>query len=136
MEKEEVKLNNPGNMIKGALLYIGEKPESSDNLFREFYDIRFGYRAMFKELQTFISLGYRSIKQIVTRWAQMNANRTKDYIEFVSTNIGVSSDMSLDLTDKDTLIQLVCAISHYETGHVPNIKEVEEGYGLIGRKFV
>jgi hypothetical protein len=136
------KINNPGNLKKGPKLFIGEKPHeqidksgnyqlSTDSEFRHFYDMIFGYRAMFKQIYFYLDLGYNTIRKIITRWDPNTADKVNNYVSFVSDSTQIPENFIITKEDKLNLVRLVCAISHYENAQIPDEKIVLKGYDML-----
>jgi hypothetical protein len=104
--------NNPGNLIKGDTLFLGEKPESTDERFRQFETLEYGYRALLKNLISYINKGYDNVE----KWT------------------GIYRDTSLSVNDKTSLIKLAGAISLMENGVKPVTSKILKGWDLLNEK--
>ena len=124
--------NNPGNLKKVAShFFVGEKRKSTDDTFRQFYEMAFGYRAMLRQLQYYREYGWNTIRIIITHWSGETKEIVDPYVEFVSKAIGILADEPLTLKDKTQLMAIVDAISAYENG-VPAVPDdVMDGYNLL-----
>ena len=123
--------NNPGKLIKGPVPFIGEKLCSSDPDYRQFYDIEFGYRAMFIEIRMLIKLGYSSIRKILIRWLPRPQEQVDAYVQFVTIATAIPEDMLLNPEDKQQMVKLVSAISHFESGDLPVESKVIKAWNII-----
>jgi hypothetical protein len=126
--------NNPGNLIKGDTLFLGEKPESTDERFRQFETLEYGYRALLKNLISYINKGYDTISKIINRWAPASENQTIAYINNVEKWTGIYRDTSLSVNDKTSLIKLAGAISLMENGVKPVTSKILKGWDLLNEK--
>jgi hypothetical protein len=139
--------NNPGNMdrpskmVDGKFVYINVgdpgyvayqgEVRSSDSRFRQFQSMEYGYRAMFKLIQTYrTKYGLDSVQEIINRWAPPIENNTSAYVNAVAKAVGVTIDQSLLFT-KDEYLKLVGAISRHENGIEPDYDQVNQGYELF-----
>ena len=122
----KLNINNPGNIRQSNDLFMGEIKPSSDSAFKEFASMAFGYRAMFKILDTYRKKGLLNIKQIVARYSEDNVDA---YIKFVSQRTGYNSGTPIP-EDRLSQSRLVAAMSHFENGVDANMYEVEKGWNL------
>lgn len=127
----KLNINNPGNIRISSDRFIGEIVPSIDPDFKQFSSMAYGYRAMFKILNTYRNYyGLVTISSILHRYAPpSDNNNTQAYINYVSGLTGYSPHQTL-VYDNDTLLSLGYAISYYENGIQPNLQEVEEGLRL------
>ena len=124
--------NNPGNLkVFKSHFFIGEKRQTTDPPFRQFYEIDFGYRAMFKQLEMYGECGINSIKTIITRWSGETKEIIEAYVNFICQKLDKQPNEILNMMDKNTLIQLVSAISQYYNVSEAIYEEVMAGYELF-----
>jgi len=122
-------LHNPGNIKHNSDLFIGEIKPSSHALFKEFASNVFGYRAMFKILETYRKKGFTTIASIITRYAPPSSNDTVSYINDVAAKTGIDAGTVLTY-DKQTLTKLVAAMTWHENGIPGDENEINRGYNL------
>jgi len=123
-------INNPGNIRISNDRFLGEIVPSSNAEFKQFSTMAYGYRAMFKIINTYRKLyGLSTISDILYRYAPPSENDTTAYINFVSQKIQIAPTQPLSY-DQNTLTNLVYAMSWHENGIQPNITEVENGLQL------
>lgn len=121
---------NPGNIRKSKVRYQGEITPSRDSAFKQFQTMAWGYRAMFVLLDSYSRKGYRTIRQMITRYAPPVENYTENYIRWVAAWSGIDADEPLDTHDRTTMIPIVAAMSRVENG-VPAVpQDVEAGWQL------
>lgn len=75
---------NPGNIRRSATKYLGEVAPSRDAAFKQFETMAWGYRAMFVLLDSYSRKGYRTIRQMVSRYA---AAHREPYRELYSLRV-------------------------------------------------
>lgn len=122
---------NPGNIRNSKTKYLGEVRPSRDAAFKQFETMAWGYRAMFVLLHTYSRNGYRTLRQMITRYAPPIENHTENYIAHVSRWAEVFPDASLDTLDPAVMISVVGAMSRMENG-VPAVdSDVREGWRLF-----
>lgn len=90
-----------------------------------------GYRAMFVVLHTYSRRGYRTLRQMITRYAPPVENHTEDYIALVSRWADVFADTPLNTLDPAVMIPVVAAISRMENGVAAIDADVREGWRLF-----
>jgi len=122
-------LHNPGNIKQSSDLFIGEIKPSSHAVFKEFASNVFGYRAMFKILETYRKQGFTTIASVITRYAPPSSNDTASYINDVSAKTGIDAGALLSY-DKQTLTKLVAAMTFHENGVPGDAAEISRGYDL------
>ncbi len=123
-----VRYNNPGMMRPGdnweGMLGI------IDN-YIVFKSPEYGYRAMSKDLVNKIKRGVNTIRSIVTAWApESDNNPTSNYIAKVSELTGINPDEKIQETDKKKLLQIIAAMSQFESGKPANWDHIDAGWGL------
>ena len=80
---------NPGNIRRSATKYLGEVAPSRDAAFKQFETMAWGYRAMFVLLDSYSRKGYRTIRQMISRYAPPIENHTENYIRCVAEWSGI-----------------------------------------------
>lgn len=122
---------NPGNIRISKTKYLGEVTPSLDKAFKQFSTMAWGYRAMFVLLHTYKKNGFRTLRQMINRYAPPVENHTDNYIASVSKWAGVFADVELDTLDPAEMIPVVSAMSRVENG-VPAVDaDVREGWRLF-----
>ena len=129
-------INNPGNIRNSSTAYIGEVTPSKNKSFKTFLTMEFGYRAMFKLLNTYITEHkLETIEKMINRYAPPFENNTSNYVKFVCDKTGFSKDKKFTKSHPD-LIHLVFAMSWIENGVKPSLRQVEIGYDMINIQSV
>lgn len=123
--------NNPGNIRKSKTKYLGEVRPSRDATFKQFESRAWGYRAMFVLLHTYSRNGYRTLRQMITRYAPPVENHTENYIDCVSRWADVFPDAPLNTLDPAVMIPVVAAMSRMENGVAAVDADVREGWRLF-----
>ena len=122
---------NPGNVRISKTTYLGEVIPSQDKAFKQFSTMAWGYRAMFVLLHTYRKNGYRTLRQMINRYAPPVENHTESYIASVSKWAGVFADVELDTLDPAEMIPVVSAMSRVENGVPALDADVREGWRLF-----
>ena len=111
--------NNPGNLEYSPNNdWVGKlsRDKSIEKRFERFQTAAHGVRALAVLLQNYGKSGINSIEGIVSKFAPKNENNTQAYIAALSKRLGVGGSDQLDLSDSNTLAQLVRGISTHEAG--------------------
>ena len=122
---------NPGNIRISGTRYKGEVVPSQDTAFKQFESMAYGYRAMFVLIHYYVrSLGLKTVRQIISRYAPPTENHTENYIRHVADAILRGADSPIDITSMDEMVLMVAAMSKVENGVPANIDEVIAGWKL------
>lgn len=134
MSARGLRNNNPGNIRKSKDLFLGEIRPSADKSFKQFENMAYGYRAMFRILGNYVR-HYKldTLEKVITRWAPPKENNTKNYIKSVSEWSGVDKDSKVWIDNRQQMCSIVAAMSRMENGVKANMSEVEQGFDLAQR---
>lgn len=123
---------NPGNLRLSQDKWQGLRPVQTDRDFFQFTEMRWGYRALMRTLQTYRRRHKcHTVADFITRWAPDCENNTGAYIRSVCRDMQVPSVYVPDVDDKATLTAMAVAISKVENGVPADPKEVEAGWDLL-----
>lgn len=126
--------NNPLNIryVK-ANNWLGKTLPNTDGVFEQFYIMPYGYRAAFVLLQNYIAQGYKTVSDIIHRWAPTSENNTAGYINRVCSTTGFTPAAVIHPDNKDEMTKLVYAMALVENGYtpLPDVNEIEQGWNLI-----
>lgn len=107
--------NNPGNIRltpetwQGKIPYSDNKdwkgnPNNVVKEFEQFYELRYGLRALMRNIITQIKNGYNTIEKLITRYAPpSDGNLTGNYINSVVAALGVNAEKKIALTEENIL---------------------------------
>ena len=130
-----VRGNNPGN-IRWGQPWQGLVPEAerTDKDFCQFVAPAWGIRALCRTLITYQdNYGLDTINGIIGRWAPPSENNTVAYITAVAEDMGVGSQVPLNLHTYPDLLPLVKGIIHHENGEQPYDQiTLDKGLQLAG----
>ena len=125
-----LKNNNPLNIRKSNDKFVGEIQPSGDAAFKQFESTKYGYRAAFRILNSYIKNGNNTIEKIVSRWApSSDGNNTSSYIEHVEQRSGINRTKTIE-TENEKL-RIIQAMTQSETGIKPTLAELKEAYKII-----
>ena len=123
----------PGNIRRSATRYKGET-RSADPAFKAFESMPWGYRAMFVLLHTYrVRHGYRTLLEMISRYAPPMENHTENYIRAVAAGAQVSPDEPLDTRSGERMIPVIAAMSRVENGTPARMDEVRAGWDLFAK---
>ena len=114
-----IRNNNPGNIRYTGTAWQGLANPPSDGEYCIFVSVQYGLRALAKLLRNYSTMGFKTISQIISRYAPAPENNTAAYINSVVKNTGYSANEQLNLADDNVLINLMKAIILQENGKQP-----------------
>lgn len=116
-----IRLQNPGNIRRNHIAWLGESTLQDDPDFLRFTDPEYGIRAIMKILINYqLKEDIEHVQGIISRWAPTNENNTDAYIKDVAAHVGVKPTAYLDVEVPENLIRLAQAIAHHENGKCPD----------------
>lgn len=109
--------NNPGNLVRSNNAWQGKIPfaQSTDFQFEQFTELRYGIRAMLKDIAGDIGEGTNTLSALLHEYAPSHENNTSAYIDFVSGITGLLPDVQINLS-KGLLIAIAKANVAFENG--------------------
>lgn len=110
-----IRNNNPGNLVRSANDWKGKIPyiNSADKKFEQFIELRYGIRALMRDIYSDYIKGKKTVTAIISEFAPAFENNTQAYIGTVISLIG--SNIIGELT-QDKMIALCKAIILVENG--------------------
>ncbi|RZL47735.1 MAG: hypothetical protein EOP00_11115 [Pedobacter sp.] len=110
--------NNPGNLVKTSITWLGKIPHSqnTDSRFEQFTELRYGIRAKMRDVINDIHKGKNTIEKLINEFAPAFENNTVAYIASVAGSLGISPKFVIKTISEDFLIALCKAISTVENG--------------------
>lgn len=116
-----IRNNNPGNIRRNGISWLGLAPEQTDAAFYQFTDPVYGVRAMARILKNYRDIySIRTIAGLVTRWAPPTENNTAAYIAQVAKAAGKDPDAVIAAHEwAEILPAVVAAMIHHENGIQP-----------------
>jgi hypothetical protein len=130
-------LNNPGNIRNSPNKFSGEIT-SSNKAFKEFSDMKYGFKAMSSLLHTYIRSGYNTIGTIINRYApSSDGNNPQHYAAQVAKNANVPVDKILGDQDfrNGNMMNIIYFMTKVEQGYSPNIKDLCDGFDMHMREI-
>lgn len=130
--------NNPGNLILTSIGWQGKVPnnQNTDKHFEQFTGLKWGIRAMFRDILNDISKGKNTVEKLITEYAPPHENNTQNYINVVSKALGVSPADKITAVTDEFLLTLGKAILKIENGAIVeryiDDSDIKEGISIIG----
>lgn len=132
MEPRGLRNCNPGNIRITGDKWQGLRPTQTDKEFFQFTEMKWGYRALIRSLQTYREKhGCKTIADFINRWAPPVENNTNGYIQRVCKEMEVPTTYVPDVNDKDTMCAFAAAISQVENGVPAVMADVLAGWELL-----
>jgi hypothetical protein len=134
--KRGIQNNNWGN-IKFANNNWDGKVSSSCNTdtnktFEQFYEKKYGDRAMIKLVSNYIANGHNTIRKILSRWVGNNTTETASYINFAKSKGYNDYTLNLpQLATKQNLFEICKLITQKETSSTINSSDFNTAYALL-----
>src|SRR5574343_277229 len=110
-----IRNNNPGNLVRSNNAWLGKIPysESADTHFEQFTQLRYGLRALMRDIYSDFNKGKTTVTALINEFAPAFENNTSAYINSVIKMIG--SNAIGELT-QDKMIAICKAIILVENG--------------------
>lgn len=128
-----VRNNNPLNIRESKndhTVWEGEAQIDKDKAFEEFKSPEYGFRAGARILKSYNRQGYKTLSQVINRFAPPHENNTQLYVEQVSKWTGIKPNQVINVNDKDQLASLLHAMSRKEVGNYYGLKMARAGVEL------
>lgn len=146
--------NNPLNIRRSKSKWLGEvdcltryvtdkagetcPTKEYDRTFCQFKEMKYGWRAVFKILTKYVrDYKLNTIRKIIGRWAPPNENHTDNYVAIVERYAGFSADTTVDIYDKDAMVDIVRGMCIVENGvdydpfnFSTHVDDILEGYKI------
>lgn len=111
--------NNPLNIAEGEgdrTQWVGESAADNDKTYEVFEHVKYGIRAAGRVLDSYQRQGFRTVRQIISRWAPSHENDTESYIRHVVQQTGWGAEYVPSRAD---FARLVAAMLRHENGVNP-----------------
>jgi hypothetical protein len=140
MTARGIRANNPGNIRKGenwrglAKWVDMSMCQRTEKDFCVFIAPIYGIRALARLMLTYQNkYKLNTVHKIISRYAPSSENNTKSYSEHVAHSMGLQdAGTVIDVTDFDTMHDLIVAIIRHENGSQPYTHEIDDGILLAG----
>lgn len=128
-----IRNNNPLNIRHSKNQWFGMKELQNDKTFVQFVSRKFGYRAAFVLIRTYMVKHHaNTIGKIIARWApSSDGNNTQSYIRFVSKTTGIPVDEPLRFEDQKKMVSIVRSMAQMESAIIENEDILNEAYCMV-----
>ena len=123
------RINNPYNIRQYDQGFLGESGEDSG--FVSFEDPMYGVRAADKVLTTYgTKRGINTIRGLINRFAPPSENDTRNYVNYISGQLGIDPDAEVDLSDPEMRARILSPMammesrSEYSPGQITEMIEM------------
>lgn len=122
-----IRNNNPGNLRLTAIPWDGKVPaaNNTDGSFEQFIELRYGIRAMMRDLVNDIKGGKNTLSKLITSYSPAHENNTAAYINTVAAAVGLAPLAIIDLS-QETIIALCKIMVRVENGEAAS-KYIADG---------
>jgi len=125
-----VRNNNPLNIRDSGNDWEGKTGLNLDKQFEEFKSPVYGFRAGARILRSYYRQGYKTLAQMIYRFAPANENNTELYVKQVSQWSGIAVNQEVNVDNNDQLASLLYAMSKKEVGNYYGLKMAQEGVAM------
>lgn len=128
-----VRNNNPLNIRESKgdrTQWDGEHLLDLDKSFEEFKHPTYGFRAGARILRSYSRQGFRTLSEMINRFAPSIENDTELYIKHVSEWTGISPNQVVDVNNNEQLAKLLHAMSRKEVGNYYGLSMAREGVAM------
>lgn len=129
--------NNPGNLVLTSIPWQGKIPnaQNTDGHFEQFTELRYGIRAMMRDIISDINRGLNTLDALINEYAPPHENDTANYISYVSAFTGLLPNVKIELS-KPVLQAIVTAKITLENGsqyaHLVTEKDIQDAFDILG----
>jgi len=123
------RINNPFNIRQYDQGFLGESGEDSG--FVSFEDPMYGVRAADRVLTTYgTKRGINTIRGLINRFAPPSENDTRNYVNYISGQLGIDPDAEVDLSDPEMRARILSPMammesrSEYSPGQITEMIEM------------
>lgn len=133
-----IRNNNPGNLRITADKWQGMIPldQNTDKAFQQFTEMKFGVRAMLRDVVNDILKGKNTLRKLITEYAPPSENDTNSYINSVAKSLGIDPDKKIVLIDAKFLKAIAKAIIAKEVKssekHLVKDSDITKAIAILG----
>ncbi|MCV9934393.1 hypothetical protein OIU80_19105 [Flavobacterium sp. LS1R47] len=132
-----IRNNNPGNLRLTNIAWQGKIPnkQNTDKEFEQFTDVKFGIRAMLRDLTNDIDKGKNTIRKLISEYAPPSENNTQNYIDVVSKAVGLAPDQTIKIIDAKFYLVIARAIIKHECSPNHNLifdSDIQDAIDIVG----
>jgi hypothetical protein len=134
--KRGIQNNNWGNIKFANNNWDGKVSRScntdTNKTFEQFYEKKYGDRAMIKLVNNYIIAGHNTLRKILSRWVGNNTTETASYINFAKSKGYNDYTLNLpQLATKQNLFEICKLITQKETSSTISSSDFNTAYALL-----
>lgn len=112
--------------------YKGEVRPSEDVRYAQFKCVEYGYRAVFKMLNTWQqNLGFTRLIEFIEQWCPASEYDTRWVIDQVCMRSHLADVSTIDTKNKLQMCKIVAAMSYVKNSIEPNEEDIKKGWRLF-----
>lgn len=132
-----IRNNNPGNLVLTNIAWQGKIPnaQNTDKHFEQFTEVKYGIRAMLRDLTNDIDKGKNTVRKLITEYAPPFENDTQKYIEVISKAVGLDPDQTIKIVDAKFYLVIARAIIKHECSPDHNLiydSDIQDAIDIMG----
>jgi hypothetical protein len=132
-----IRNNNPGNLVLTNISWQGKIPntQNTDKHFEQFTEVKYGIRAMLRDLTNDIDKGKNTVRKLITEYAPPSENDTQKYIEVISKAVGLDPDQTIKIVDAKFYLVIARAIIKHECSPDHNLiydSDIQDAIDILG----
>ncbi|CAN1538421.1 virion protein [Flavobacteriaceae bacterium] len=133
-----IRNNNPGNLRITADKWQGmvSLDKNTDKSFQQFIEMKYGVRAMLRDVVNDILKGKNTIRKLISEYAPPTENNTESYINGVSKKLGLTPDEKIKKIDAVFLMAIAKAIISHEVKasekHLVTDSDIRKAISILG----
>ncbi|WP_316632672.1 hypothetical protein [uncultured Flavobacterium sp.] len=132
-----IRNNNPGNLVLTNIAWQGKIPnaQNTDKHFEQFTEIKYGIRAMLRDLTNDIDKGKNTVRKLITEYAPPSENDTQKYIDVISKAVGLDPDQTIKIVDAKFYLVIARAIIKHECAPDHNLiydSDIQDAIDIMG----
>lgn len=126
--------NNPGNLVKTRLTWVGKLQNGKDSRFEQFEYLKYGIRAQMMDVINDIKKGKNTLTKLIHEYAPSFENDTTGYINNVAKSVNIKPNEVIKSIDTKFILSLSRAIYKVELGKY-NVditdSDIKDGFNLL-----
>lgn len=134
-----IRNNNPGNLRFTNIAWQGKitKEKNTDYKlgFEQFTEVKWGIRAMLRDLLNDIDKGKNTIRLLINEYAPPVENNTLNYINVVANSLGMTPDQKIVNVDALFMLKIGRAIISHENGKDGKLildSDIDDAIDILG----
>lgn len=134
-----IRNNNPGNLRFTNIAWQGKIPKEKNTdakvSFEQFTEVKWGIRAMLRDLLNDIDKGKNTLRLLINEYAPPIENNTANYINVVAKSLGMTADEKIVNVDALFLLKIGRAIISHENGKDGKLildSDIDDAINILG----